>query len=136
VGAKGARLSDGILLAVSKITWMGRDWKYLLIVLWMLFNAFSLHITAKSAAGRDIMIGFVAGAIAGGALVWFWGDRIRQLAQDKTQQARDTVARGLENVQAAAEGALDSAKEQVLTGLQAGQDFVRPGDKKPPSTYR
>jgi hypothetical protein len=81
------------------------------------------------------MIGFVAGAIAGGALVWFWGARVRELAQDKTKQARDTVARGLENVQAAAEGALDSAKEQVRSGLQAGQDFVRPDDKKTPSTY-
>jgi hypothetical protein len=82
------------------------------------------------------MIGFVAGAIAGGALVWFWGDRIRELTQDKTKQARETVARGLENVQAAAEGALDSAKEQVRSGLQAGQDYVRPDDKKTPPAYR
>jgi ElaB/YqjD/DUF883 family membrane-anchored ribosome-binding protein len=82
------------------------------------------------------MIGFVAGAIAGGALVWFWGDRMRELAQDKTNQARDTVARGLENVQATAEGAIDSAKEQIRTGLQAGQDYVRPDDNKTTPTYR
>lgn len=82
------------------------------------------------------MIGFVAGALAGGVLVWFWGDRIRQLAQDKGAQARDTVARGLENVQATAESAIDSAKEQIRTGLQAGQDYVRPDDTKTPPTYR
>jgi hypothetical protein len=82
------------------------------------------------------MIGFVAGAIAGGALVWFWGDRMRQLAQEKTQGVRDTVARGLENVQATAEGAIDTAKEQIRTGLQAGQDYVRPDDKKTPPTHR
>jgi hypothetical protein len=83
-----------------------------------------------------MMIGFVAGAIAGGAFIWFWGDRIRELAQDKTNQARDTVARGLDNVQAAAEGALDSAKEQVRTALQAGQGYVRSDDRKTPSAYR
>ncbi len=66
------------------------------------------------------MIGFVTGAIAGGAFIWFWGDRIRELAQDKTSQARDTVARGLDNVQAAAEGALDTAKEQVRTDAPGG----------------
>lgn len=82
------------------------------------------------------MIGFVAGAIAGGALVWFWGDRMRQFAQGKADQARGTVARGLENVQATAEGALDSAKEQIRTGLQAGQDYVRPDDRKTPPTYQ
>ncbi len=59
------------------------------------------------------MIGFVAGAIAGGALVWFWGDRMRQLAQDKPTQARDTVARGLANVQATTESAIGRAKEQI-----------------------
>jgi uncharacterized protein YdgA (DUF945 family) len=78
------------------------------------------------------MIGIVVGAIAGGALVWFWGDRIRELAQDTTKQAQETVARGLENVQATAEGAFDSAKEQVRSGLQTGQDYVRPDDKKTP----
>ena len=93
------------------------------------------------------MIGFVAGALAGGAIVWFWGDRMRQLARDKTEHAvlvaggrgedaRDTVARGLESVQATAESAFDSAKEQIRTGLQAGQDYVRPDDKKAPPSYR
>lgn len=82
------------------------------------------------------MIGLVAGAIAGGALVWFWGDRMRQLAQDKTSQARNSVARGLENVRTTAEGAIDSAKEHVRAGLEAGQDYVRPDDKKTPPTYR
>ena len=82
------------------------------------------------------MFGFVAGAIAGGAFIWFWGDRIRELAQDKSNQARETVARGLDNVQTAAEGALDTAKEQVRTALQAGQEYVRSDDKQTPSAYR
>jgi F0F1-type ATP synthase membrane subunit b/b' len=38
---------------------------------------------------------------------------MRQLAQDKTTQARDTVARGLANVQATTESAIDRAKEQI-----------------------
>jgi hypothetical protein len=55
-----------------------------------------------------------------------------ELTQDTTKQARETVARGLENVQATAEGAFDSAKEQVRSGPQTGQDYVRPDDKKSP----
>lgn len=82
------------------------------------------------------MIGFMAGAIAGGVAVWVWGDRLRELAQDKSGRVRDTVARGLETVQATAEGALDSAKEQVRSGLQAGQDYVRSEDRKSSTTYR
>ncbi len=82
------------------------------------------------------MIGFVTGAVAGAAFIWFWGDRIRELAQDKTSRARETVARGLDNVQTAAEGALDTAKEQVRTTLQAGQEYVRADDSKTPSAYR
>jgi hypothetical protein len=81
------------------------------------------------------MVGFVVGAIAGGVLVWFWGDRMRELARDKTNQARDRVARGLESAQTTAERAMDSAKEQIRTGLQTGQDYIRPDDKTPP-TYR
>ena len=75
------------------------------------------------------MIGLVVGAIVGGAVVWFWGDRLRQLAQDQTVNARETVARGLENVQATAGSVMDSAKEQIDTGLKAGLDYVRPEDK-------
>jgi hypothetical protein len=82
------------------------------------------------------MIGFMAGLIAGGALVWFWGDRVRQFAQDKTDEARASVVSGLESVQATAEGALDTAKEQIRTGLQASQDYVRPDDRKSSPTYR
>ena len=82
------------------------------------------------------MLGVLVGAIAGGALVWFFGDRIRQLAQDKTDQARDTVARGLESVQATAEGTIDKAKEQVRSGFQAAQDAVRPDDSHTQTTSR
>jgi hypothetical protein len=85
------------------------------------------------------MIKFLAGAIAGGAVVWFWGDRMRQLAHDKSGEVRDKVARGLETVQSKAEGALETAKEQVKSGLQAGQDYIRSDERKSPTsstTYR
>lgn len=82
------------------------------------------------------MIGFMAGMIAGGAVMWFWGDRVRDLAQDKSGQVRDTVARGLESMQSTAEGALDTAKESVRAGFQAGQDYVRSEDRKSSTTYR
>ena len=82
------------------------------------------------------MVGFVTGFIAGGAVVWLWGDRLRRLAHDKTDRVRDTVARGLESVQTTAEGALDTAKEQIRTGLQAGQDYLRSDNKRSTTTYR
>jgi hypothetical protein len=115
-GGDGNRIPhpDGIFLAVYRAIPKGRE----------------------APARRFIVIGFVVGAIAGGVLVWFWGDRLRQLAEDTTDQARDKVARGLENVQATAESAIDSAKEQIRGGLKAGQDYIRPEDKTPPPTYR
>jgi F0F1-type ATP synthase membrane subunit b/b' len=76
------------------------------------------------------------GAIAGGAIVWFYGDRIRELAQHKTHEAKDAVARGLESAQATAEGAIDKAKETVRSGFQAGQDYVRPENTQTRVTYR
>ena len=82
------------------------------------------------------MFGFLTGAIAGALVVWFWGDRAKMLARDTTDQARDSVARGLGKVQAGVEGALDSAKEQVRTGLEATQDYVRADDARMPTNYR
>ena len=82
------------------------------------------------------MFGFLTGAIAGALAMWFWGDRVSKMARDTTDQARDSVARGLGKVQAGVEGALDTAKEQVRTGLEASQDYVRSEDARTPGHYR
>jgi len=69
-------------------------------------------------------------------MVWFWGDRLGGLARNASSQVRKRVARGLDSVQMTAEGAFDSAKEQVRTGLQAGREYVQPDDARSTSaTY-
>ena len=76
------------------------------------------------------MLGFLIGAVTGGVLVYLWGERVRDLS-DATSQARAKVADGLENVQHRAEGAIDTAKERLRSGLQAGQEYIRPpGDRQ------
>jgi hypothetical protein len=85
------------------------------------------------------MFGFVAGAIAGGLAVYFYRDRLKEMLDDSTQQARTKAAEGLESVAARAESALDAAREQVRSGVQTGQEYLRPGASEPPrspNTYR
>ena len=84
------------------------------------------------------MFRFVAGAIAGGIVVYLYGDRLKEMLEDTAQRARNKAAQGLESVGATAEGALDSAKEQLRSGLQAGQEYLRPAQETPssPNTYR
>jgi hypothetical protein len=79
------------------------------------------------------MLGFLIGAVTGGMLVYLYGERMRNVS-DTTNQARAKVAEGLENVQHRAEGAIDSAKERLRSGLQAGQEYIRPpGERQSPS---
>jgi hypothetical protein len=90
------------------------------------------------------MFGFIVGAIAGGLAVWYWGDRIREIAESRTQGVRrgaadtlksvektaegvlDRTADTLRSVEKTAEGVLDRTKEQVSSVLQAGQSAINP----------
>jgi hypothetical protein len=56
---------------------------------------------------------FVVGAIAGGAVMWLYGDRIRDYIDDLTLDVRERAAAGLEG---AAER-LQSVAETVEDGL-------------------
>jgi hypothetical protein len=81
------------------------------------------------------MVGFVLGAITGGALVYWYKDRIQDMVQDTARQTRSRAADGLHRVQRRTEEALDSAKEQVSGGLRAGEEWVRSagtGPSEPP----
>jgi hypothetical protein len=72
------------------------------------------------------MFGFVVGAIAGGLAMWYWGDQIRELAENRTRTVRKGAADTLKSVEKTAEGVLDRTKEQVSSVLQAGQDVINP----------
>lgn len=69
---------------------------------------------------------FVLGAIAGGIAVYVWGDEIRRFANTRSRTARLVAADTLKSVQSTAEDIFDSAKDQVTSTLQSGQDAIRP----------
>ncbi|MGH7316809.1 MAG: hypothetical protein ACREJS_11170 [Candidatus Rokuibacteriota bacterium] len=69
---------------------------------------------------------FVLGAIVGGIAVWVWGEDLRRMASTKGRSARLAAADTLQSVQSTAEGMFDTARDQVTSTLQAGQDVVRP----------
>lgn len=69
---------------------------------------------------------FVLGAIVGGIAVWVWGEELRRLVNTQGRSARLVAADTLQAVQSSAEELFDTAKDQVTSTLQAGQDAVRP----------
>jgi gas vesicle protein len=69
---------------------------------------------------------FLLGAIVGGIAVYVWGDEISRFANTKGRSARLVAADTLKAVQSTAEEMFDSAKDQVTSTLQSGQDAIRP----------
>ena len=72
------------------------------------------------------MFRFIIGALAGSLAIWLWGEELKRYATTSTRAVRERAAETLQSVEQTAGGVLDSAKEQVHTTLQAGQDAVRP----------
>lgn len=73
------------------------------------------------------MLGFIAGAIAGGLAIWFWGDELRQFRNSTV--ARDVRAKAADALRATDSKAgevFDTARERVRSTLQAGEEAVRP----------
>jgi len=66
------------------------------------------------------------GMVAGAVVTWIWGDRIKRYADDRTRDLRTRAADGLQVVQDKAEGVIDTARDQIHSTLQAGQEAVRP----------
>ena len=69
---------------------------------------------------------FLLGAIVGGIAVYMWGDELRRFANTKSRTARLVAADTLKSVQSTAEDIFDTAKDQVTSTLQSGQDAIRP----------
>jgi hypothetical protein len=72
------------------------------------------------------MFRLIMGAIAGGLAIWLFGDEVRRYATNGTREVRKRAADTLQVVESKASEVLDSAKEQVHSTFQAGQDVVRP----------
>jgi len=64
------------------------------------------------------MFGFIFGAVTGGLIMWYCGNRTREFAADNMIGARKSAAdrRSLADT---TEGAPDRAKEQVRSGRSA-----------------
>lgn len=72
------------------------------------------------------MIRYMIGALAGALAVWYWGEDVRGYLDGKTRKVRDKAVEKLQTVEDTAGDALDRAKQQVGSVLQAGQDAIRP----------
>jgi hypothetical protein len=73
------------------------------------------------------MLGFILGLVAGGAAIWIWRGRLEQKVHDRTPELRTKVADRLGTFQKKAEGAMDTAKDRITSGLRAGQEYLRSG---------
>ena len=71
---------------------------------------------------------FIMGAIVGGIAVWVWRGELRKFLEQGTRGVRVKAADQLQMVQEATESALDTAKEQISSRLQRGQDAMRPSE--------
>jgi hypothetical protein len=76
------------------------------------------------------MTGVLFGAIIGAAIMYFWGDRIR----DAMPRAKERAADALGKMGESAEEALDRARTSVHESVTRGQETLRAraGDSVPP----
>jgi hypothetical protein len=82
------------------------------------------------------MLGFLVGLVAGGVAMWMWRDRLEQMVHDRSPELKTKVADQLGRLEEKAEGAIDTARDRITSGLRAGQDYLRAGGPRagsPPS---
>ena len=72
------------------------------------------------------MLRFIIGAVAGSLAIWLWGEELRRYADTGTRAVRERTADTLQAVDHRAGEVLDSARDQVHSTLNAGQEMVRP----------
>ena len=84
---------------------------------------------------------FVLGAIAGAAVIWFWGEEIEDYIGEKSLGVRTKAAEGIRVVEQKtgkvldqggsalrrADAFLQDTKGQVSEALRAGQESINPG---------
>jgi hypothetical protein len=63
---------------------------------------------------------FIVGALAGGAVVWFWGREIAELINDRTEGVREAVGQRLDAAASGLQGTaerLQRVKDTLDTGI-------------------
>jgi hypothetical protein len=77
------------------------------------------------------VIGFLFGAIIGGAAMYFYGGQMRDYVDEKTRGARDKAA---DRLHAAAEGlqsAADTARQRIDSAAESTRSSVYPESRPP-----
>ncbi len=77
------------------------------------------------------MVGFLVGVVAGGVAVWMYRHQIQDMLGDQSSGVRTKAADTLETLQHKTESAMDRAKGRIVTGLRAGQDYLRTAGSRP-----
>jgi hypothetical protein len=81
----------------------------------------ALYLPRLQAKEDSTMGGLLFGAIIGAAVMYFWGDRIR----DAMPRAKERAADALGKIGESAEEALDRARTSVRESVSRGQDTLR-----------
>jgi hypothetical protein len=68
-----------------------------------------------------MMFRFVLGALVGGLAVWYWGEEIREYAENRTLGARKSAANMVRSVSKKAEDVLDQGTEAAQDKLRSSQ---------------
>jgi hypothetical protein len=71
------------------------------------------------------MFGFVLGALTGGLAMWYWGDRIREFAEDNMIGARRSTADALRQL-ADATGNVPDRTTQPIRSAHTGTSSTGP----------
>jgi hypothetical protein len=71
------------------------------------------------------MLGFLLGAIAGGAAVYYWRDTIRGYVSERGPSLRDRAAERLGEIGESAGSALERARARIDSTVRSGQDRLR-----------
>jgi len=79
-----------------------------------------------------MMKSFVLGTLVGSAVVWFWGDRIRETIDARTDGVRNTLVGWLD----IAEDVLGTIRERLDAGLTGITSPNEPGDSFRPAAGR
>jgi hypothetical protein len=71
------------------------------------------------------MLGFLLGAIAGGAAAYYWRENIRDYMSNRVPDLRERAADGLGTLGERAGSALDRARSRIDTTVRTGQERLR-----------
>jgi hypothetical protein len=80
------------------------------------------------------MIGFIIGAVAGAAAMYYWRDRVRGYVDDKLPGVRDRAADTLGSVGRNVETVLERARDRIDSNVRAGQERLRSVGTRPAGT--